>query len=536
MKKNYWLIMLIAILALGVGYAAVANIDLIVGGRATASGNATDEDFVVRFVQSDDASSEFTAVAQAAANPASYVTSDGSNATASASVTDDENATFSITGLSSVGEYVTFTYYVTNLSEGLPAYVYVDVVNSNNDQNNYFKVTRTIGNSELTEKGSVTPVNVKVEVIALPKFDLTGNFTVKLVASATKNAKISSEGVSTVLTTASTTNEIDDLLADTSVDNVNITLTNNVDYANTGISIPVDKSVTIDLNGNNFNGSVVVEGDLTVEGNGNFTGQSNNNVFEVESDATLTINGGNYTTAYTVGFIDGGSIVINDGTFNCQNICFSGNANGEYEDFNMTVNGGTFNSAQGSNFYIPNPGTLTINDGTLNGGILYRMATVNINGGVINGSASTNSSDYDSYQGYYNYSGEPWFGDAISIISSAYAVPAASSATDINPVLNITGGTISANNGRGTALAILNLGKLEATPVVNISGGTFSTNADRNTFEILNANDLNASADYKANNNFVNATITGGNGLTGVTTSGNYWNTTTQFENGVTTY
>ena len=108
--------------------------------------------------------------------------------------------------------------------------------------------------------------------------------------------------------------------------------------------------------------------------------------------------------------------------------------------------------------------------------------------------------------------------------------------------MNITGGTISANNGIGTALAILNLGKLEATPVVNISGGTFSTNASgRDTFEIMNANNFSDNnrgsiSTFKAYNNFVNTTISNASGLSGVTTSGNYWNTTTLFESGTTAY
>lgn len=536
MKKNYWLIMLLSVVFLGIGYAAVSNIDLVIGGSASAASSATDEDFIVRFVQSSDSESNFEAVASAAAHPATSELSNASTATATASVTNDDEAAFSVTGLSTVGEYATFTYYVTNLSEELPAYVYVDVINSTNDQNDYFKITRTIGNSELTTQGSVTPVTIKVEVIALPKLDITGNFTVKLIASPTKKATSTEGSVSSVYTTASTTNEISDLLADTEIDNVSIVLTDDVSYENAVVSIPEGKNVLFNLNGNDFTGIFNVKGDLTVDGEGEFTGKSEANTFFVEEDATLTINGGTYTTDYNIGFSNGGTIIINDGTFNCDNMCFSGNANGQYSDFDMVVNGGTFNSLKGYNFYIPNPGTLTVNGGTLNGGILYRMATVNINGGEIYGSANTNPSAYDSYGQYYGYSGEPWFGDAISIISGTYEVPAASSATNINPVLNITNGTISSSNGIGTAVAILNLGKLEATPSINISGGTFSTDASRETFEILNANDLNATSAYKANNNYVDVTITGGNGLTGVTTSGNYFNTTTPFVYNTTTY
>lgn len=526
-KGNIWLIMLVGIVFLGIGYAAIANISLLVNGSATSKGLATNEDFKVRFVKLDSTDDRYVNDAQT--NAAKVESINGIDSTkVSLDVTGDTTATFDITeGFDEVGDSVTLVYNVVNESEGIPAYIYVDVENESNSARDYFRITKTIADSELGE-GEVTKVTVKVELIARPKLDTDASFTVSLVASAEKNDTISNAtNAPIVYTTAASSNEIASLLTDSSISNVDITLTEDVTLPEERLQIPAGKSVTIDLNGKDINGSVSVQGDLVVEGDGEFTGTNLTNAFYVEDDATLTINGGNYTSNYNIGFVDGGSIVINGGTYTCQSVCFSGNANGQYKDFDMTVNGGTFTVDRGFVFYIPNPGTLTINGGTINGGILYRMATVNINGGVINASASTNDSDYDSYEGYYGYSGEPWFGDAITIVSGSYDIPAASSATDINPVLNITNGTIASNNGRGTALAILNLGKLEATPEINISGGTFSTNAQRSTFEILNTTDLNTTDAYKANNNFVNVSITGGNGLTGVTTSGKYFNTST---------
>ena len=185
-RKNFMLYLLIGVLGLGIGYAAVSNITLSINGSATANGSAEQENFIVRFVKSTDTSSDFESVRTSAQNPTPYEVSNGSTATVSSSITDDTHATFAITGLSSVGEYVDLTYYVTNLSDGIPAYISVDVENSTNDASEYFEITKTIVNDELLTQGSVTAVNVRVELIARPKLDKTGNFSVKLIASPTK--------------------------------------------------------------------------------------------------------------------------------------------------------------------------------------------------------------------------------------------------------------------------------------------------------------------------------------------------------------
>lgn len=185
-RKNFMLYLLIGVLGLGIGYAAVSNITLSINGSATAKSSVEQENLIVRFVKSTDTSSDFESVRTSAQNPTRYEASNGSTATVTSSITDDTHATFAITGLSSVGEYVDLTYYVTNLSEGIPAYISVDVENSTNDASEYFAITKTIVNDELLTQGSVTPINVRVELIARPKQDKTGNFAVKLIASSTK--------------------------------------------------------------------------------------------------------------------------------------------------------------------------------------------------------------------------------------------------------------------------------------------------------------------------------------------------------------
>ncbi len=543
LKGKYWLLMLVGVVFLGIGYAALTNITFNINGTATAKGSATNEDFKVRFVKFDAADNTYVTDAETKAAVVSSTNGiDAANVTLD--VTGDHTATFAISEGFELGDSVTLEYNVVNESEGIPAYIYADV--DANTSKEYFRVTKTVADSELTNKGEVTKVTIKVEMIKQPRLDIESgiNFTVNLVASTEKtsamaNATSASDPI--VYASAEGVGELTSILSDSTLTNVDITLTNAVTKTDSNLVIPAGKNVTLDLNSKSYNGSITVNGNLTVEGNGTFNGKAGTNAFYVTEDAILTINKGSYNTDYNAVFVDGGKVVVNDGTFNCSSLCFSSNANGEYKDFNMEINGGTFNSGKGYNIYIPNPGTLTVNGGTFNGGILYRMATVNINGGEINGSLSTNDGDYDSYQDYYNYSGEPWFGDAITVISGTYEKPAASSATSIYPVLNITNGTIKSTNGIGNAITVLNLGKYEATTAININGGTFSTNASRGTFEIMNAN---AFADnnngkvsvMKAYANGVKVNITGGTGLTGVTTSGNYFDTTTPFVAGTTQY
>lgn len=422
MKRNYWLIMLVAVVALGIGYAAVANINLFVSGSATAYGSATDSDFIVRFVKSDDDESEFEAISTAAANPASYVTSSGSSATVTSSITDDTNATFSINGLSEVGEYVTLTYYVTNLSEELPAYVYVDVLNSNNDQSDYFKITKVVQNTQLLTKGSVTPVTVKVEVVKLPKLDLTGNFLVKLVASATKNAtvEIGTTTNNVVYTTAGTRNEIEDLLEDENISKVYVTLNDDIDYSSNEIVIGENKDVTIDLNGNSitsaYNGPAILNnGSLTLTGEGsvNNTNTSKQGNDVIINYGTLEINDGTYGSDSTRGAAvrNNGVAVINGGTYRSID---NGKLSGAYayaiinndESATLTINDATVVGKM-NGCIASNAGTTVINGGYFE--LLEHNKTtyyviydgaggVTINGGTFKDAKRTSNSYFTSYK------------------------------------------------------------------------------------------------------------------------------------------
>lgn len=184
-KGTYILLLLIGIVALGVGYASITNISLSILGTATANGSAIDSDFVVRFVKSADSSSENTDVATAAANPASYDVITGENVTASASITDDSTATFNVDGMVT-GDEVTFTYYIANLSNGLSANVTPTITNEYGE-NFEVTVSPNVGSAFNLDEGEVQQVTVTVECVSQKLLDTTGSFTISFTSVATEN-------------------------------------------------------------------------------------------------------------------------------------------------------------------------------------------------------------------------------------------------------------------------------------------------------------------------------------------------------------
>lgn len=178
-KGKYLLGVLIGVVLLGVGYAAITNVSLSILGTATATGSATDADFTVKFVQTSDSGSEITAVATAAANPASYAVVTGENVEASASVTDEE-ATFNVDNMVT-GDEVTFTYYIANLSNGLSANI-TPVVTNEYQEN--FEVTVSPAALFNLDENEVQTVTVTVKCIAQDLLDKEGTFNIKFTAVA----------------------------------------------------------------------------------------------------------------------------------------------------------------------------------------------------------------------------------------------------------------------------------------------------------------------------------------------------------------
>ena len=167
-KKTLQIVLLVAIavLTLGIGYASITAINLFINGNATASVNQ--ENFKVYFTQ------------------AQSIT--GSTGVSGTSSIDDNDATiayFDVTGLTKVGDYGVATYTVLNNSNGIGADITLQLTNSNNE---YFKITETVADSQL-QAGDTTTATIRVEMIKTPiQADVTTSVTAKLIASPLENA------------------------------------------------------------------------------------------------------------------------------------------------------------------------------------------------------------------------------------------------------------------------------------------------------------------------------------------------------------
>ena len=158
---------LIAIVTLGIGYAGITAINLVINGDATASVNQ--ENFKVHFTQALAISG-----------------STGASGTSTIDSQDDTKATFDVTGLTKVGDYAEAVYTVRNDSNGVGAEISLSVSNSNSE---YFKVTETILDNKL-QAGEETTAKVKVEMIKTPITDsVSTSITATLTASPLEDAE-----------------------------------------------------------------------------------------------------------------------------------------------------------------------------------------------------------------------------------------------------------------------------------------------------------------------------------------------------------
>ena len=147
-SKIVLLFLVVAVLILGIGYAAIENITLNILG--TAKGATFQENFTVKFsgkpiVQKVDVKQPDLA-------------------TINASVTNDNNAALNILGLTAKGDTITATYVIQNTSDDLSAELSARISNSNPE---YFDITHSF-ESQIIENGEATKITVTVELIKTP--------------------------------------------------------------------------------------------------------------------------------------------------------------------------------------------------------------------------------------------------------------------------------------------------------------------------------------------------------------------------------
>ena len=169
-KKQIKLLLftLVAVLTLGIGYASINAINLIISGNATASVN--DNNFKVYFVNTADTPSL-----------TGNVTVSGN---ARINTGDNTKAEFDVSGLTKEGDYAIATYTILNNSNSIGADISLYITNSNPE---YFRVTETITDSKL-QAGDTTTGSIKVELIKTPlNNDVSTSVTGTLKADAIEN-------------------------------------------------------------------------------------------------------------------------------------------------------------------------------------------------------------------------------------------------------------------------------------------------------------------------------------------------------------
>lgn len=158
-KSLYVLGMLVLVLLLGVGYAAVSTVTLNIDGTATVASEALKVFF----------------------NGQTEV-SDGEKVVAS-SVDDSLNASIAVTDLK-LNEVVTATYTIKNEETDVNASVIKSSIT--NDKEEFFEVTTSVDSSAATiNAGSTGKVTVTIKLIKTPveEEDSTANIQIDLNAS-----------------------------------------------------------------------------------------------------------------------------------------------------------------------------------------------------------------------------------------------------------------------------------------------------------------------------------------------------------------
>ena len=119
---HIFILVLISAIVLGIGYASMSAINLIVNGNTIATTNQ--ENFMVKFLDEDGARPSIE-----------------SNPTNTISVDSNTTASFNVSTLTGKNKSITATLKVKNASSGVGVVVGLDLISSNTE---YFKVTEKI--------------------------------------------------------------------------------------------------------------------------------------------------------------------------------------------------------------------------------------------------------------------------------------------------------------------------------------------------------------------------------------------------------
>ena len=168
-RKTSILGILIAVLALGIGYAAVTAVSLTINGEGTITPDENNFKVV------------YTAVEVTSKSDDSITTTQTTN--------DTKTASFTVSDMTKQGDSVTFTYTITNKSESLGASLGTPSISydSTTDAEEYFTVTSPApATTTLAAGGDATTtqtVTVTAKKTPIGTEDKTGKFTITLQAT-----------------------------------------------------------------------------------------------------------------------------------------------------------------------------------------------------------------------------------------------------------------------------------------------------------------------------------------------------------------
>ena len=177
-------------------------------------------------------------------------------------------------------------------------------------------------------------------------------------------------------------------------DAVTLSLSSDLNFGEEIFTIPAGASLTIDLNEhkilNNVKNTILfrVNGELTINGNGDYVGESY--FASANQGSKVTVNGGNYTASTTCFQSNGGELIVNDGYFTVNGGDFNSRYTLNFIDSMKTigtisVNGGTFVNYDPSNSYSENPPMNFVAEGhdvvasiSDNGEVLYKVVVPSV--------------------------------------------------------------------------------------------------------------------------------------------------------------
>lgn len=172
MKNNKSLIvgaLVMALLVVSIGYAAITTISLVVNGTASAS--AEQGNFKVEFTGTPSVDDEKTV-------------GEGTTATGTVDVSNKLKATMSVSGMTAKDDSITVKFPVKNLSDDLTASLTAMVTSKTNEE--YFDYSTSLEDASIAANGATNLV-VKVTLKKTPIDGVvSGDFVIELAAQPTQ--------------------------------------------------------------------------------------------------------------------------------------------------------------------------------------------------------------------------------------------------------------------------------------------------------------------------------------------------------------